>query len=75
MVTVTDNETQRRFNNLFADQFAPDDARYVMACHECNTAIWRKQNSSYVKRARADDRTLGCSCGGEYEMVRDDRPT
>lgn len=59
---------------MLADLLAPDDKRYVMACEECNTAIFREQNSAVVKRARDDDRTQNCTCGGEYVMVRDCPP-
>lgn len=57
-----------------ADLLAPYEARYVMVCLDCRTVLCRKKDSSYVKRARDEDRELGCSCGGEYELVRDRKP-
>lgn len=66
-----EREEQRQFDRMFAQAAAPDDARYIMVCHHCGTCIWRKQDSDYVKRARDDDRELGCSCGGEYALVED----
>lgn len=68
------DEGQRMFNRLFAGMMFDDDVRYVLVCHDCNTAIGRRQNSAVVKRARDDDRTQPCTCGGEYLVVRDNRP-
>lgn len=69
--TFETDQGQRTFNRIFATQIGFPDARYVLVCHECNTALKRERDSAVVKRARDDDRSQPCSCGGEYELVRD----
>lgn len=64
-------EGQETFNRLFATSFAFPDARYVLVCHGCNTAVKRERDSEVVKRAREVEREQPCSCGGKYELVRD----
>jgi|GEM_PF-6785724 len=65
--TMTDAEVVRRARRL-----APEGARYVMACFDCRGFDTFVQETEAVERARADDRTHACDCGGEYELVTDD---
>lgn len=57
-----------------AHLLAPVEARYVLFCRDCRTITWREKDSAVVKRARDPDRTQGCTCDGEYELVRDRQP-
>lgn len=62
---------QEKFNRMFAELMAPEEARYVWVCQCCGTAHWREIDSKYVKLAREGDLECGCDNETEIEMVVD----
>jgi len=51
---------------------APDDANYVIVCHECKTSNWKRQDCKITRAVRRGEATCA-DCGAELTMVRDTR--
>jgi len=49
---------------------APDDASYVIACHECKKSDWKRQDCKTTRAVRRGEAECA-DCGGELAMVRD----
>jgi len=49
---------------------APNDANYVIVCHECKKSDWKYQDCKITRSVRRG--VAHCDdCGGELTMVRD----
>jgi predicted SprT family Zn-dependent metalloprotease len=49
---------------------APNDAKYVIVCHECKKSDWTYQDCKITRSVRRGVAQCG-DCGGELTMLRD----